>query len=128
EDERIGKVLKKGWAFIIPLAILVALLVVGYTPIMAAAVAIIAVIATSWLSPTPMNASQCFEAVLDAVRTMIPTAMLLVAVGLVINVVNTTGIGNSFSLMIVEWAQGNLLITLVLIALASLVLGMGLPV
>jgi TRAP-type uncharacterized transport system fused permease subunit len=30
--------------------------------------------------------------------------------------------------MIVEWAQGSLLITLVLVALASLVLGMGLPV
>ena len=30
--------------------------------------------------------------------------------------------------MIVEWAQGSLLVTLVLVALASLVLGMGLPV
>ncbi|MDP2283444.1 MAG: TRAP transporter large permease subunit, partial [Pseudohongiella sp.] len=52
----------------------------------------------------------------------------LVAVGLIINVVTTTGVGNAFSLMIVEWAQGSLFITLVLIALASLVLGMGLPV
>jgi TRAP-type uncharacterized transport system fused permease subunit len=49
-------------------------------------------------------------------------------VGLIINVVTTTGVGNAFSLMIVEWAQGSLFITLVLIALASLVLGMGLPV
>lgn len=128
EHEKIGPVLKQGWAFVIPLAILVGLLIVGYTPIMAAAVAIGAVIVTSWISPSPMYARDCFEAVLDAVRTMIPTALLLVAVGLIINVVNTTGIGNSFSLMIVEWAQGNLLITLALIALASLVLGMGLPV
>jgi TRAP-type uncharacterized transport system fused permease subunit len=49
-------------------------------------------------------------------------------VGIIINVVTTTGVGNAFSLMIVEWAQGNLLITLILVALASLVLGMGLPV
>lgn len=126
--EKIGPVLKKGWAFVIPLAALVGLLIYGYTPIMAAAVAIGAVIATSWLTPSPMDGRQCFEATLDAVRTMIPTALLLVAVGLVINVVNTTGIGNAFSLMIVEWAQGNLLVTIVLIALASLVLGMGLPV
>jgi len=62
------------------------------------------------------------------VRAGLSTALLLVAVGLVINVVTTTGVGNAFSLMIVEWAQGSLLITLVLIALASLVLGMGLPV
>jgi TRAP-type uncharacterized transport system fused permease subunit len=59
---------------------------------------------------------------------MVSTALLLVAVGIIINVVTTTGIGNAFSLMIVEWAQGSLFITLVLVALASLVLGMGLPV
>ncbi|MEX1032672.1 MAG: TRAP transporter fused permease subunit [Cellvibrionaceae bacterium] len=128
EHEQLGRVLKEGWAFVIPLAILVGLLVYGYTPIRAAAVATGAVIVTSWLTPTSMNAQRCFEATLDAVRTAIPTALLLVAVGLVINVVNTTGIGNQFSLMIVEWAQGNLLVTLILIALASLVLGMGLPV
>ncbi|MCW8194402.1 TRAP transporter fused permease subunit [Proteobacteria bacterium 005FR1] len=126
--EKLGPVLKRGWAFVIPLAVLVGLLVVGYTPIMAAAVSILAVIVTSWLTPSPMSGRQCFEATLDAVRTMVPTALLLVAVGLVINVVNTTGIGNSFSFMIVEWADGSLLITLALIALASLVLGMGLPV
>jgi TRAP-type uncharacterized transport system fused permease subunit len=39
-----------------------------------------------------------------------------------------TGIGNTFSLMVTDWAGGSLLITLVLVALASLVLGMGLPV
>jgi len=46
----------------------------------------------------------------------------------VINVISTTGIGNTFSLMIDGWSNGDLLTMLVLIALASLVLGMGLPV
>jgi TRAP-type uncharacterized transport system fused permease subunit len=75
-----------------------------------------------------MNLSRCVDAILDALRIMVPTAILLIAVGLVVNVVTTTGLGNAFSLMIVEWAGGNLLITLVLVALASLILGMGLPV
>jgi TRAP-type uncharacterized transport system fused permease subunit len=75
-----------------------------------------------------MTARLCFDAVVDAMRTMATTAVLLVAVGLVINVVTTTGLGNAFSMMIVEWADGNLLITLVLVAFASLILGMGLPV
>ena len=128
DEPSLSAVLKSGWPFVIPLAVLVGLLIRGYTPILAAAAAILAVIATSWMSRSPMRFGDCFDAVNDAVKTMIPTALLLVAVGLVINVVNTTGIGNAFSLMIVEWAQGNLLVTLVLIALASLVLGMGLPV
>ncbi|MDT8428892.1 MAG: TRAP transporter fused permease subunit [Pseudomonadales bacterium] len=128
EHEKISSVLKTGWHFIIPLGVLVGMLVIGYTPITAAVYAIAAVIASSWLSPKPMRWKDCFEATVDGVGTMMSTALLLVAVGLIINVVTTTGVGNAFSLMIVEWAQGSLLISLVLIALASLILGMGLPV
>jgi TRAP-type uncharacterized transport system fused permease subunit len=46
----------------------------------------------------------------------------------VVNVIATTGIGNTVSLMINDWAGGSLLLTIVLVALVSLVLGMGLPV
>ncbi|ALO45566.1 TRAP transporter permease [Pseudohongiella spirulinae] len=128
DHESILSVLRGGWHFIIPLGVLVGLLIAGYTPIRAAAVAIIAVIASSWLSPTPMKWQGIFDATVDGVRTMVSTALLLVAVGLIINVVTTTGVGNAFSLMIVEWADGSLLISLLLVAIASLVLGMGLPV
>jgi TRAP transporter 4TM/12TM fusion protein len=121
-------VLREGWHFIGPLAVLVALLAANFTPVRSVSFAILAVIVISWLSSTPMTATRCFDAVVDAMRTMTATAVLLVAVGLVINVVTTTGLGNAFSLMIVEWAAGNLLVTLVLIAVASLILGMGLPV
>jgi TRAP transporter 4TM/12TM fusion protein len=128
DHESVWAVVKGGWHFIIPLMVLVGLLVAGYTPIRAAAVAILAVIVSSWLSKNPMKWQGIFDATVDGVRSGISTALLLVAVGLIINVVTTTGVGNAFSLMIVEWAQGSLFITLVLIALASLVLGMGLPV
>ncbi|MEB3323200.1 MAG: TRAP transporter fused permease subunit, partial [Synechococcaceae cyanobacterium] len=128
ESETVGQVLKQGWHFIIPMAVLVALLLMGRTPTTAAAFATLSVIAASWISSSPMKWNDIYNATLEGVRTMLSTALLLVAVGLIINVVTTTGVGNAFSLMIVEWAQGSLLITLVLVALASLVLGMGLPV
>jgi TRAP transporter 4TM/12TM fusion protein len=128
EQEPLREALKKGWHFIIPLAALVASLVIGYTPVRSATFAIFAVIVVSWFTDRPMNLGRCTDAILDALRIMVPTAILLVAVGLVVNVVTTTGLGNAFSLMIVEWAGGSLLLTLVLVALASLILGMGLPV
>ena len=120
--------LKSGWHFIVPLAVLIAALIIGYTPVRSATFAIIAVIAVSWMTSTPMTIERCIEAILDALRIMVPTAILLVAVGLVVNVVTTTGLGNAFSVMIVEWAGGSLFLTLLLVALASLILGMGLPV
>ena len=120
--------LKDGWHFIIPLGVLIASLIVGYTPVRSATFATFAVIAVSWFTDTPMNLERCIDAILDALRIMVQTAILLVAVGIVINVVTTTGLGNAFSLMIVDWAEGSLMLTLALVALASLILGMGLPV
>ncbi|MGI9263205.1 MAG: TRAP transporter large permease subunit, partial [Woeseiaceae bacterium] len=120
--------LKSGWHFIIPLIALIVSLIAGYTPVRSATFAIFAVIGVSWMTGTPMTLERCVDAILDALRIMVPTAMLLVAVGLVVNVVTTTGLGNAFSVMIVDWAGGSLLMTLVLVALASLILGMGLLV
>lgn len=128
QSEKVRDVLKEGWHFILPLGVLVGSLLIGYTALLAAVFAIGATIASSWISAKPMSLQDCFDATVDGVRNMTATALLLVAVGLVINVVTTTGVGNAFSLMIVEWAQGSLLITIALVALASLILGMGLPV
>lgn len=128
ERRTAADVLMAGWHFAVPLAVLIASLIIGYTPVRSATFAILAVVAVSWLTPKPMNLTRCADAILDAIKIMVPTAVLLVAVGLIVNVVSTTGLGNAFSLMIVEWAQGSLLLTLLLVALASLILGMGLPV
>jgi len=72
------------------------------------------------------------RAIIDALalgsRNMITTGLLLIALGLVVNVIAMTGVGNTLSLMIQQWAGGSLLLALLLVALASLVLGMGLPV
>ncbi|WP_342076245.1 TRAP transporter fused permease subunit [Yoonia sp. SS1-5] len=119
---------KGGASFVIPIGGLIGMLVAGFTPAYAAVFGIIAVIASSWLTSNPMTPRAVFEAMVMGTKGMIMTAVLLCAVGLVVNVIATAGIGNTFSLMIAEWAGGNLLIAIVLIALASLVLGMGLPV
>ena len=126
---RLRTVLREGGLpFLLPLAVLVGLLIYGFTPTYAAAFAIIAVVVSSWLTPRPMGPRAVLDALALGARNMVMTAVLLVAVGLVVGVIATTGIGNTFSLMINDWAGGNLLIAIVLVALASLILGMGLPV
>ncbi|MEM7444325.1 MAG: TRAP transporter fused permease subunit [Pseudomonadota bacterium] len=119
---------ERGVTFIIPLCVLVAALIVGYTPTYAAGAAIIAVIASSWLTKSRMGIREILDALVLGVRNMILTAILLVTVGLIVMVITTTGIGNTFSLLIASWADGSLIIAIILIAIASLVLGMGLPV
>ena len=59
---------------------------------------------------------------------MVGTAILLISVGIVVMTVGTTGIGNTLSLLLADFAGGSLIIALALVAVVSLVLGMGLPV
>ena len=119
---------KNGASFILPIGVLITLLVLGFSPSYAAVIGIVTVIGASWLTQNPMGPRAVLEALALGARNMMITAVLLCAVGLVVNVIATAGIGNTFSLMIANWSAGNVLIALVLIGLASLVLGMGLPV
>lgn len=117
-----------GASFVIPIALLISLLVAGFTPTYAAVIGIVAVIASSWLTKNRMGPKAIFEAMVMGTKGMVMTAILLCTVGLIVNVIATAGVGNTFSLMIAGWSGGNLVIAIVLIAIASLVLGMGLPV
>ncbi|WP_221074194.1 TRAP transporter permease [Agarivorans aestuarii] len=121
-------VMREGLSFIVPVTLLIVLLVMGYTPTYAAVIAIIAVIVSSWFTPNKMGLSAIADAFALGSRNMVVTAVLLCSVGLIVNVIATAGIGNTFSLMITEWSGGSLLVALLLVAVASLVLGMGLPV
>ncbi len=119
---------KGGVVFLLPILVLIGLLIYGFTPTYAAGISILAVIVSSWFSVNRMGPRAIIEALAMGAKNMVMTAILLCTVGLIVNVISTTGIGNTFSLMINQWAGHSLVIAIGLIALASLVLGMGLPV
>lgn len=114
--------------FVVPLTVMTTMLVTGKTPSYAAAVSIATLIVVSWLTPVKMGPANISRALSMGIKTSIMTAILLVAVGLINNAVTTSGLANTFALMIAQWSQGSLLFALALVAVASLVLGMGLPV
>ena len=114
--------------FILPLGIMTFMLVTGKTPSYAASVAIGTLVVVSWVTPNKMGPRNILRALSLGISTAVMTAILLVAVGLINNAVTTSGLANTFALMIAQWSQGSLLLALALVAIASLVLGMGLPV
>jgi len=131
DSERVSavEVFKKGGiVFLLPISVLIGLLIYGFTPTYAAGISIISVVVASWFTNNKMGPKAIVEAMALGARNMVMTAILLCSVGLIVNVIATAGIGNTFSLMINEWAGHSLVIAIALIALASLVLGMGLPV
>jgi TRAP-type uncharacterized transport system fused permease subunit len=67
-------------------------LIYGYTPTYAAGPSIAAVVVAPWLSPKSMGPWTIFEAMALGARNMIGTAVLLVAVGIIVSVLGTSGI------------------------------------
>jgi TRAP transporter 4TM/12TM fusion protein len=123
------QVLREGLHFFVPIIVLIWLLVVGFSPTYAAGWSIIAIVLSSYLS---VHHKMKFWDIIDSLalgsKNMVMTGTLLIAVGVIIGSISITGIAITFSQIIVQLSAGNLLIALILITLASLLLGMGLPV
>ncbi|MBG0777654.1 MAG: TRAP transporter permease [Desulfovibrionaceae bacterium] len=129
ELPRLGRVLRDGWHFVIPLGALVGLLVWGFTPTFSACGGLAAIVAASWLNrKTRMYPRDIVEALAMGGRNMVSTGIILLCSGIVIGVVLLVGMGIKFSILITSISGGSLFTTIVLVALASLILGMGLPV
>jgi len=129
EIPRLSQVLKEGWHFTIPLATLTGLLLVGFTPTYAAAAGTLNIVVASWLRPsTRMGLEDILDALALGTRNLLSTGVILLCAGIIVGVVLLVGIGIKFSLLIGSLAGTSVLLAVILIALASLILGMGLPV
>lgn len=129
ELPQIGETLKAGIHFIIPVAILVAVLVMNYSPMMAGFIAILAVYFTALIrKQSRISFHTLIKTLEQGARNAIVVAVACAAAGIIVGMVNLTGTGLRFSSLVVSLSQGIPLIALILVALTSLLLGMGLPV
>lgn len=129
EIPKFSDVIKEGWHFTIPIAVLVGLLLYGFTPTYAASAGTLSIVLASCIRrSTRMTGSDILEALALGTRNLLSTGVILLCAGIIVGVVLLVGIGIKFSLLISSLAGGSILLTIVLIALASLILGMGLPV
>lgn len=126
---RLGKTIKKGIHFIIPVGILITVLVMNYSPMMAGFVAILAIYFTALLrKDSRISITTLLKTLEQGARNAVVVGVACAAAGIIVGVVNLTGTGLRFSSLIVSLSQGNLLLALALVAFTSLLLGMGLPV
>jgi TRAP transporter 4TM/12TM fusion protein len=121
--------LKDGIHFIIPVAILIIVLVMNYSPMMAGFIAILAVYFTALLRKgSRISFGTLIKTLEQGARNAIVVAVACAAAGIIVGIVNLTGTGLRFSSLVVSLSQGIPLLALLLVALTSLFLGMGLPV
>lgn len=120
--------LKTGWVFIIPLIVITVALLVGYTPTYVAVYGALALLFASLLKrETRMGPLELLRGVGEATIRMLPVAGACAAAGLVIGGLTLTGLAMKASGIVTLVAGGGTLPLLVLGALITVVLGLGMP-
>jgi len=113
---------------LLPLAAIVTLLAIGRSPMRAAFWGVASGLTLTFLrSATRLGMHDLRRILEGAGRGAVQVAAACAAAGVVVGVASLTGIGLRMSELIVTLSGGNLLAALVLTALGSVVLGMGLP-
>jgi TRAP transporter 4TM/12TM fusion protein len=118
--------------FLVPFAILLGVLfLTSYTAQFAAAFAILAAAALLFvgpgLRPEPDGRRRFLQGCVDAARQIAGIASIILCAGIVIGVLNLTGLGVKITSVIVGFSGGHLWAALLLTALACLILGMEVP-
>jgi TRAP transporter 4TM/12TM fusion protein len=123
--------LTKGY-HLFSLLVLVALLAVwNKSPEYAAIGALITTILTSYLSRDRsewLTPRRIFEAFVDGAKNVLPVAVLLAAAGLIVGTFTLTGLGLKVSGIIMSVSGGSRIIAIMLALVASMVIGLSLPI
>jgi len=119
---------KNSLPLLLPIFVIVGLLVMGYTPLKAALYATAVMIISSSFSKKTRLTSKTFLAALEkAAYNSISVTIACAVCGIITGVVTLTGLGLKLSDIILQVSGGQLLATLLLTMVASIILGMGLP-
>lgn len=124
----LGTALREGWHNIIPFVVLIYFLLEGYTAAYVAGVGVLTAIGISWLRPgfrvTPKRA---VHIAVNTVHALGPLVAAVAAAGIVIGALNLTGMAGKMSSLIFAMADGSLLLSLIVAAAITILLGMGMP-
>jgi TRAP transporter 4TM/12TM fusion protein len=122
-----GVLRQYGFLFV-PIFLLVLLMVLDRTPNQACFFAILSVVLVSWIrKDTRMGLKEILEALGEGAKGCIMIAAATACAGIVIGMITLTGIGLSFSSIIISLSHGHLILALILTMVASIILGMGIP-
>ncbi|MEO5883069.1 MAG: TRAP transporter fused permease subunit, partial [Caldimonas sp.] len=124
-----GVLTERGHLFL-PLVVIVAVLLSGRSAAFAALCGIASVVPTTWLRASTRGTftwRAIGEALEAGARNTIVVALACASAGLVIGTITLTGLGLSFTGVVIQLSQNSQILALVLTMLAGILLGMGLP-
>lgn len=123
------KTFLQGFQFLIPLILLIVLLFQYYSALQAGLYSMIALVVVSlFRAHSRISWRGIIEVFESAAKSTLTVSVACATAGIVVGVVGLTGLGLRFSSIVLSMAGNNLFFAIILVGLASLVLGIGLPV
>ena len=125
---KISFVLRQRGQLIIPIFVVVALLVSGWSPIYAALGAVVStIICAAIKKETRLSFQDLLNGMVQGAKSALTVIAACACAGIIIGVVTKTGLGLKMGSILVGIAKGNLVLTLFFTMITSLVLGIGVP-
>ncbi|MDH3259245.1 MAG: TRAP transporter fused permease subunit, partial [Deltaproteobacteria bacterium] len=122
-------VLKAEWYYILPLVVITVLMLIGYSAGFSAVSGIASCIVVSmWNKETRMGPKKLLEAAREGAVSSLKIGAVVGVIGIIIAVLTFSGLILTFADIVIQLAGGKLWLTIFFVALASLILGMGVPV
>jgi TRAP transporter 4TM/12TM fusion protein len=125
------RVIREGWFFLIPFAVLIYQLFVGnLAPEEAALWGAGSIVLVSWIfgyKGRRIDARGIYDSVRDTGATAVDIITIGAMAGIIIGVIQISGLGFGLTFVLVQFGQGNLAGLLALTAVICIVLGMGMP-
>lgn len=119
---------KTGWVFLLPIIGIIVALILGYSPTFTAGVGVlVTILAAMILKDTRLSLWQLVEGLGATTLQILPVAGACAAAGLVIGGLSMTGLGMKSANVILTVSNMQPLLTLVIAALVTIVLGLGMP-
>jgi TRAP-type uncharacterized transport system fused permease subunit len=128
-SESYASLLRRGAHYFVPLIAIVALLLAGFSPLMAVFWATVVAFAASFIrSESALVPRKLINALAAGSTGVLNVAATCAAAGIIVGVVTLTGLGLRFSSIVVGYAGGSLFLTAVFTALVVWVVGLAVPV
>ncbi|WP_299977911.1 TRAP transporter fused permease subunit [Desulfobacula sp.] len=123
------EIFKKEWFYMIPLIVITIFMLYGFSPGYSAILGLVSCIVISYArKETRIGPKRFVLASREGTVNSLKIGATVGIIGIIIGVLTFSGLVLTFADIMIELAGGSLLLTIFLIALASLVLGMGVPV
>jgi len=128
-EQSASQIFKKSWYYVLPLVVITILMLMGYSPGYSAILGIVTCIVVSWFrKDTRVDVRGFVSASRAGAEASLKIGATVGVIGIIIGVLTYSGLVLTFADIVIELADGKLYLTILLIALASLILGMGVPV